>query len=177
MISWQTKSSWTVAYAEPGKNYSFVLEIVLMLDMSCSEFKSFLVYTIQEGQHNFSHLHTSRSFVLLHSGDFYSYSLSVTPRTLYTLLLLLRETINTPNPWWTPSLSLLVSENSPFENILVWTDWYGNQLEFLSQGPLDILVGEPVDIPVKEAVHILEGHFQHLWSLLGTWSILKHTKA
>ena len=100
-----------------------VLEIVLMLDMSCSEFKSFLVYTIQEGQHNFSHLHTSRSFVLLHSGDFYSYSLSVTPRTLYTLLLLLRETINTPNPWWTPSLSLLVSENSPFENILVWTDW------------------------------------------------------
>ena len=32
----------------------------------------------------------------------------------------------------------------------------------LGQGPLDILVGAPDDISVKEAVHILEGHHQRL---------------
>ena len=103
----------------------------MLLDMSCSEFKSFLVLNIQEGKVNIIFL--TFIFVLLHFGDFHScklftqtpaewaFSLSVTYRTLHTLLLLLRETIITPTPWWTTSLSLLVSENSPFENILVST--------------------------------------------------------
>ena len=30
-------------------------------------------------------------------------------------------------------------------------------------------------VPVKEAVHIPEGHYQHLGSFLTNWSILRHT--
>ena len=153
----------------------------MLLDMSCSEFKSFLVLNIQEGKHNISHLHI---------------------RTAAFWWLPLMQTIHSNSSWvgfltfsylqnftnFTPPLEGDDNHSHPLVDNLIVTisirkqsirkhsslNWLviswnlilsNGHAVILGKGPLNILVGEPVS--VKEALHILEGHYQH--------RILKHT--